>query len=635
MNIIPGIVTRNNEFLEKISNNRIIRLFWNVNFFQGIFFSLLLLFKQMVFTEWFHYDPKLFIFLISISLILVSWTFLVGGRKQFLCLLAINVLVTLLIVADRLYFRYYSTVVSIPVLMQAGAIGATSKSIISLFKRYDILYISDFVFFIPVSYFILYKIKLFSTAMQRINYRICLFVIALLCSSGFMWYNVYKLDKDVPGIFTSVYDNNLLVERMGILTFHAFDSYNFFNSTIMNKDKITRADKENIIQFFKEKEKNRGTGLFGTANGKNLIIIQVEALQNFVINSRVGGVEVTPNLNRFINESIYFDNYYTQVHGGNTSDAEFMTNTSLYPVKEGAVYFRYPGNIYNSLPKLLKEQGYFTAAMHGYNGSFWNRTNMYKTLGFDRFFSNKDYVIDEIRGWGISDRSFLRQTLEKLTNMQKPFYSFIITLSSHHPFVDFENDESLDVGDFKATQVGDYLKAIRYADDALGQFLDGLKQKGFFENSIIVIYGDHDAIKSDNHDILDKFLGNEKDDVTRAQYYKVPLIVHIPGQSLKGTRNMPGGQIDLMPTLLNLFGIGPEYCLGNDLFNIKENSVIFRNLNYTDGNVFYLSSKNEWYDLKTHELLNGDLFSKEYDESVKMLRISDQVISNDFIKQFK
>ena len=115
-----------------------------------------------------------------------------------------------------------------------------------------------------------------------------------------------------------------------------------------------------------------------SAKGKNLIIVQVEALQQFVIDKTVMGQEITPNLNKLIKSSAYFNNYFYQIAAGGTSDAEFMSNNSLYPAPSGAAFFFYANNNYLSLPKALVKNGYETAALNGYYETFWNRNIMYK-----------------------------------------------------------------------------------------------------------------------------------------------------------------------------------------------------------------------------------------------------------------
>ncbi|WDU84411.1 LTA synthase family protein [Caloramator sp. Dgby_cultured_2] len=143
------------------------------------------------------------------------------------------------------------------------------------------------------------------------------------------------------------------------------------------------------------------------------MVVQLEAFQGFVLERKINGQELTPNLNKLAKDSLVFENYYYQTAWGGTSDAEFLSNVSLLPARDGSVYYQYAGNKYDALPKELKGIGYFTAVMHANRPGFWNRTNMYRALGFDKYESEKDFNIDEIQGMGLSDKSFLNRQLKK------------------------------------------------------------------------------------------------------------------------------------------------------------------------------------------------------------------------------
>jgi lipoteichoic acid synthase len=606
-----------------------------ISMLQIVIFSLIFVFKQIIYDNDKITIGKV-IFLFSVSLLISIGTIFISGRKQFICLVIINILISCIVLSDKIYFRYYSSPISLPVLHQVGLLGSLTESIKGLIKYSDILYFIDFVTIVPLTYLFIFK--------PRFNYRsnysltirqklISIFLTALICIS-IISFKVIRISENSPGIFSSIYDNNIIEQYVGIIYYHFFDAYKFTCDNLLGKSKLNAKESENIINFFEQKQNNTSQKLFGVAKGKNLIIIQVEALQQFVINSSINGKEITPNLNKFIKDNSYFNDIYTQVAGGNTSDAEFMTNTSLFPISEGAVYFRYPSDTYNSLPQILKKEGYYSVAMHGYDGGFWNRRVMYNTLGFQRFFSgDRDYAIADKLGMGISDKSFLNQSLSKLSNLPKPFYSFLITLTSHYPFNALNSDNSFDIDSFKDTQIGGYIKSIHYTDEALGEFIEGLKQNGLYDNSIIVIYGDHNAIRPDNYDELDKYLGNKPNDLTRVQYNKIPLIMHIPGENIKGTYNTLGGQIDTLPTILNIMGIKDNYALGNDLFNIKDNLVIFRNSNFTDGNIFYIGKDSTAYNLKSEKQVNYDDYKGKLDKSKYLLKISDDVITNNLLNK--
>lgn len=296
--------------------------------------------------------------------------------------------------------------------------------------------------------------------------------------------------------------------------------------------------------------------LFGVAEGRNLIVIQLESFQNFLIDRRCGGVEITPNLNRLIRgDSIYFDNYFMQVSFGNTSDAEFATNNSIYGSAEYYTYSLYQNNHYRGLPVLLRERGYDTAAFHGYKKEFWNREAAYPSQGFRRFYSERDFSFDEILGFGIRDDEFFEQSVGYMKRLSRPFYAFLVTLSSHHPYTIPDSEPKLPLRPgVKSDLVYDYINSVHFADKCLGEFIDKLKENGLYDNSILAIYGDHFGLSAEDREIqrsMTRLLGRE---YTVDQMANIPLIIHIPGEDVHQTRSIAGGQLDFLPTIAYLMG---------------------------------------------------------------------------------
>ncbi|MEF3305088.1 LTA synthase family protein [Paenibacillus sp. GYB003] len=320
--------------------------------------------------------------------------------------------------------------------------------------------------------------------------------------------------------------------------------------------------------------------LFGSQKGKNVIVVQIESLQNFTIGYTVDGQPLTPVLNGLAEQSFYFDNVYQQIGQGNTSDAEFMFNTSLYPAGSIPMSTGFGNRELPSFPKLLREQGYRTMTFHVNDVTFWDRDELYPALGFDRYFDKPYFTNDEFNAFGASDEQLYRAGIKQLTALRDanvPFYAQFVTASSHHPFVipDDKKKIRLPADKYKNTQVGEYLEAVNYADYALGTFIDQLKATGLWDNSILVVYGDHSGLKPqyNDPDELTRLLGIPYHEyVTR---FNVPFIVHVPGQTEGETIGQAGGQLDMMPTVANLLGIslGERNFVhfGSDLLNIERN----------------------------------------------------------------
>ena len=330
-------------------------------------------------------------------------------------------------------------------------------------------------------------------------------------------------------------------------------------------------------------EEQLGGGLFGVAKGKNLIVVQMESMQNMVIGRDYNGQAITPELNGIISSpgTMYFDNFYSQIGSGNTSDAEFAANNSIMGSMESYTYQLYQNNYFKGLPWILKEAGYGTYVMHGYKKMFWNRENMYPALGFDKFFGDDYFKSDNIEGIGggnivgISDHAFFEQATDCMAGLPQPFYSMLITLSSHNPFRLPDSLKEIDIKPEDDNLFGAYVNSVHYADKCIGEFMELLKEKGLYDNSVVVFYGDHFAmVKGDKavDDSVSNWLGT---DYRYDTMMNVPLIIHIPGLETNATYENSGGQLDIMPTLAYLLGIEKldTIYLGQNLFTGADSTV--------------------------------------------------------------
>lgn len=575
--------------------------------------------------------PSLIPSIIASLAILLSIAFLFKNKKRSRYLFICNLIITIFILGDLNYYRYFKDVVSIPVLINGLMLGAVKTSVGSVFKLTDLFYIVDLLFVIPL--IDRYKYK-HGTEIKK-SMRLAFAALMLVASSSLNAYYFYKLSAEQPRLLTTLYNKVYVVTKLGDLNYHMLDIFIVAQNNIQKGIPLS-ANKENTIKTYLESKTTATQNMKDSMQGKNLIVIQVEALQQFAINSKVNGVEVTPNLNKWLKSTMYFDNYYYQIASGGTSDAEFMSNNSLYPAAQGAAYYLYAGNVYNSLPKELKDSGYTTAALHGYNQTFWNRNVMYKQLGFDNFYSENDFNLNETVGMGISDKSFLTQSIDKLKNLKQPYYAFMITLSSHFPYDDVKNYGDFNVGEYEGTLLGNYLKAIHYTDQQLGMFLDELDREGISQNSVIALYGDHYAIPKSDIDELEKFVGvNNMNDYQWMKYQKVPLMIHFPNSEFKGVSSIAAGQMDLYPTLANMFGLPSKDLLGKDMLNSSTGTVNFRDGSFTDGKSFYVATTNSYFDVSTEQKISEtDTLKDEKQNALNQLGYSDDILKHNLLKKF-
>lgn len=567
-------------------------------------------------------------------LVIVSFSVLFKVNRRIRYLYLLDLIISLILMADLMYYRYFKDVITLAAVKNAKLLSGVSASVGSLFNAKDLFYLLDVLILIPL-------IKKYSKkqSVRKKNFlpKFAVFIAMFLLGISIDVKSVYAVAKEQPTLLSSMSNRIYLTKMIGNLNFHAIDIYNYVSTKFKNSKKLSVDEERNVKDFLDKNNTVTTTNLKGEGEGKNLIVIQVEALQQFVINQKINGKEITPNLNKWINKSLYFDNYFYQVAGGNTSDAEFMSNNSLYPAQSGAAYYSYSGNQYDSLAKELNDKNYYTAALHGNNEGFWNRNVMYKAEKFDSFYGEHSFNIDETVGLGLSDKSFLNQSIEKMKNFKQPYYSFLVTLSSHYPYDDVKNYGDFDVGEYENTLLGNYLKSIHYTDEQLGTFLNKLDEEGITQNSIIALYGDHFAIPKDNTDQLFKFENvSNTNDLEWYKYQKVPLVIHFPEDAHKGVNHTYGGQMDLYPTLANLFNLPKQYMMGKDLFNSDSGKVIFRNGSFTDGKVFYISWTNTYYDIKSgKEIEETDELKKLKEEYNKELEYSDDILNHNLVKVFE
>jgi lipoteichoic acid synthase len=549
------------------------------------------------------------------------------NRNRILMLLSLCVIISMLLVADTNYYRYYYGIITIPVLLQVDLrlVGSVNESILSLFVPYDIIYLVD----LPLMFIWsirLHKKRIKIDVRRRVRIAACAFSVCLAIFTGV---------QTTAGIDAVKYSNNYIAKKFGVLYSHIDATRMFINDFVIDDSKLTKEEADLVRKVYKDNSIKRSAKYRGSAAGMNLIVVQMEAIQEFVINRTVNGREITPNLNRLAREGLYFENLYCQTADGNTSDAEFIFNTSLYPISEGAVYNIYYDNTYNSLAYALAAKGYETASFHGFKPEFYNRNIMHKKLGFNRFVSEEDFILDDLAGWkcgALSDKSFFTQSLEIMSNMKEPYYAFLITLSSHHPFTWFE-DYDFDVGKYQGTYLGNYLKAANYLDSCIGLFIEELEKRGLDDRSLIVLYGDHPAIPRHQSDELMEFLGIEFSELSWLKLKKVPCIMLWPGLKNSMVVDTICGQVDLLPTIANLMGLDYRYYLGRDLLNSQTEYAVFRDGSLITDSIAYFNDSACVYDTKTGELLDIEEYDDEILKLLEGLDISDVIIENDAFRK--
>jgi phosphoglycerol transferase MdoB-like AlkP superfamily enzyme len=298
---------------------------------------------------------------------------------------------------------------------------------------------------------------------------------------------------------------------------------------------------------------------------------------------------VTPNIDKLIATSWYAPRTQTQIGRGNTSDAEFTANTSLLADRNSPASYSWGGKALPSLPRLLRAKGYEAMTFHPNDITYWSRNLLYPALGFSHWYSRPDFATNDIIGIGASDKTLFAKVASVLEAKQKAGKSFlgeVVTLSSHSPFLPGSAHSDLTLtSDLQGTQVGSYLRALHYSDTQLGAFVARLKQDGLWDDSVIILYGDHFGVRpygstpipltSAEKRAIPRVMGRQPqaDDM-----FTIPFIVHIPGQTAPQVVDTVHGQVDIMPTVADLLGVDLSKTphIGASLFDDRPRTVSIR-----------------------------------------------------------
>lgn len=568
----------------------------------------------------------------------------IAGRKSKTAIyLIVSFLFSTVMLAIVLYFEQFGRIINYQSIYLISYIGHVQASLKELFSYWYLVFYLDLV---AVLFLLFVKRHLFHTSRTPGRVKFAVLLLCALLVSGF---NIYEQRASRINI-TQFAQTAGIMNAEGIQVYHELRQ----NWSAGREGSISQADIEALRKNEAQPADSRESGtsvqpsgisaqprFFASAQGKNLIVVQLESFQAFLFGLSIEGQELTPNLNRLAKESMAFKHFFSQIGQGNTSDAEFVFNTSLYSLEDGAISSSYKDRAFPSLPKLLRQAGYESFTFHGNNLSFWNRKELYAGLGFDHAYDRQFFGEDDILGMGPSDQVLFRKALPVLTDAQRrgqKFYAQFITLSSHHPYVLPPGRLDLTVPkELEGTLTGNYLKSIHYVDEAIGELIEGLKRTGLWDESVVVFYGDHFGLNLNagnltqrEKEALAKLLGHDYDEI---DMWNIPLLIRVPG--LPGqTVTQSGGQVDGLPTLANLLGLdlGDQVHFGVDLLNTRQNVIplryYFPDGTFIDNQGFFRADTKKTRQLETHSFESPGGYRSEEQVVLNLIELSDLYLHN-------
>ena len=299
---------------------------------------------------------------------------------------------------------------------------------------------------------------------------------------------------------------------------------------------------------------------------KNLVVVLCESLESWVINLRMEGKEITPNLNRAVADAqtLYAPHTLTQVKGGRSIDCQLLLNAGLLPLRSGCYAMKYTGNNFHTLTKAMAS-AYKT---HSYlltvdKPVTWNQAQVAKAFGIDTLISKDAWRLDEKVGSRkkLGDVSFMRQAVEKMKEGQiwkrgEHVYLQLVTYSGHNPFILPDNLKRIHFKGSYTQKMLDYMTMANYTDHALGILLKYLKSRPDWHETMVVIVGDHEGLAADRADIRRSAEGRR---VVSASQYTPFIVLNSP---VPMRYNGVLGQVDMYPTILNLMHLDNYYWRG-------------------------------------------------------------------------
>lgn len=501
---------------------------------------------------------------------------------SYVVMLILDLLNTVLLFANVLYYRQFSDFLTFKTITNTSKVApGLGKSAVALLKPSDILLWLDLI--VIVLLLIFQKIKI-----DTQSYGLSTSFAFTSLGVFLLGLNMFMAESSRPRLLRNTFDRSYVVKYLGLDTYTAYDAIKSTQTGQVTRN-ANAQDLNQIIHYTRQNYVSPRPKYFGHERGRNVIIIHLESFQQFLINLKVNGKPVTPFLNSLYRNkhTISFNNFYHQVGLGRTSDAENMLETSTYGIADGSLFTSLGSqNTFQGAPHILALHGYSSAVFHGNVGTFWNRNDVYRNLGYDYFF-DQNYFSKEANdqiGYGLKDKLLFAESVKYLERMQQPFYVKFITVTNHIPFS--MDQEDLDPN-FKTTKTRDetinnYFQTAHYLDQAVQEFFTYLKKAGLYRHSVILIYGDHYGLSNGENETLAPVIGQSADTwntYNNVQMQRVPFMIH--ASNLKGyVDHEVAGEIDVLPTLLHLLGVNNRAYLqfGSDLLsNQYAKWVVFRN----------------------------------------------------------
>lgn len=593
-NILRKVFNKDNyNFIKSFVLNNKYLLFVSLPFILMEFFTFLFAIK-INFVNYKIYAPILFT--LCYIILFVGLTMSFKGFISKIIYLTFNFIFLIMFLVNNVYFSMTDTFFDFNLLESAGE-GA--PYMLDALKNCNVfVYIAFIVIIISLVYGFKNIPRIKKTNFKLVGITLIVFVVLHFITP----YTLGKVSNDLTwstwrnarNIYISFNDNNKSIKITGL---YEYTIRNFYMTFLKPNEKITEEDVEFLDGAFSlgSEHKNNYTGQL---KDKNLIIVQLEGMDSWLINKHD-----TPTLYSMMNNSINFTKHYSYYNGGgSTFNSEFAINTGLItPLSYNKNAYSFNRNTFPyTLSKLFKNEGYVVNAFHMNTGEYYSRTTNYLNWGYDNYYGLKD-MADYSGDTYMLDRELIlnEQFNELLFPNDTKFVDYLITYSGHLPFTNkkgvckmlynMDNEElktenpDLEFEFVQMTEEECIRRQAQETDYMMQLLIENLEEKELLDNTVIVAVTDHYLYTISDQTILDRYKNTSNNLINNT-----PLFIW--GKGIKKTNvNKVTSQLNVLPTILNLFGIqyNINNYIGEDALDKNYNGIVFfSDYSWYDGNVY-------------------------------------------------
>lgn len=503
----------------------------------------------------------------NLGLLLIGFGGLVLNFRFGRLLLAFfSLVISLFFFTFVFHFRYFGTIASWTDLGRADTLPPVISSVFKqIAKPTDLLFLLDGVILFIVGFISLF-VKYRPRRIRRMAYVSVLILAVLFQTAQSLAFN-FRSRQSFAHV--KLVGNSSFINCYGVTFYTVYDIYHHYS--ILKRSATIELRKPNPPPSHME----IGYPVFRSYKNANVILLQVESLDSAVLFKSHNGLEITPNINRLALQNTWYDRYFAQ-HNTGTVDADYSLITSFYAGEHYTAFTFCDLSDSPSLPRTLRNYGYYTSAMHANRATFYDRNRAFRELGFEDFFSQKDYPPPPEGDWALDDYAFLELSAKRILTFRKPFFTYLITISTHTPF-DFHPREKNppEFSDIEPAIVKNYFCGMHFVDAAVGRFMEILEQSDLMDNTIMVILGDHTSkLNAANYSAVDYIEGGVKNIGEYPEHVPLVFIYPDPKPERISKPCYPG---DVPPTIMNIVSvteIDTTEWMGHSLFSNVSSPII-------------------------------------------------------------